>query len=688
VALSGFAFVTGCENDSERADRDVQRNINDAAAERGDAAIQKGLQKAAKTANASPGVAANAKVMLAQAQVDQARQVLRSAAQDDLVIERLAAEISDLAHQVNTNNTVVAGYQELSPKATSALDKELKAAQAQVKGGGADAKWTPQGAGPVPALSSAAARIQKLQADIKGLEGKRADLVKQRAAADAKAADLQKQSRAKEGKESVNLFTQSVAAGKNAADIGNQVGQLDHQLMALKQDLAMAQAQQAELDATVKNIAQQIAANEKAQQETQQLIEAQKALSSSIVNGEGGAGGGGADKGDTATPPAEKSGETGGSANPAAFQEKAAAEPAATPDAGAAAAPAASAPAESAPAEGAAAAAPAEGAAPATADQGAAPTRTDAAAIEARAKNAPPSPIVTNASMAAKAKEMSTLVAHATAQRKAAADLLTQALANFDSAIADATKLQTAVQKDSRDAGSKAPQKAALDALKDLYSPAKLNLQKAAVQQMLADVYRDDVRSLVTRQQMLASVKPVLEEAGIAMPAGLDDGKVDAQLQEAQGAANAAYEEARKLIQEEVIEKAPSDQALLKSANVMLVVNQYGRAQLAAATNDSSADALLNAARQTVSTTPDDFPIALRASLGIQAPTTAPSATQPAEGTPTTAPAGAATEPTAAPAAPAGTTTEPAPAPAPAAPGSETPPAAAPPAATAPAGTQ
>jgi hypothetical protein len=667
VALGGIVVFTGCENDSERADKDVQRNINDVAAERGDAAIQKGLQKAVAAKNASPAVAANAKVLLAQAQVEQARQILRSAAQDDLVIERLTAEITDLAHQVNTNNTVVAGYQELSPKATTALDKELKAAQAQVKGSGPDAKWTPQGAGPVPALSSAAARIQKLQADIQGLEGKRADLVKQRAAADAKAADLQKQSRAKEGKESVDLFTKSVAEGKNAADIGNQVGQLDHQLMALKQDLAIAQAQQAELDATVKNIAQQIAANAKAQQETQQLIEAQKALSLSIVNGEGGAGGGGgADKGDTATPPAEKSGEAGGSANPAAFQEKGA-QPTAAAQPGAAAEPAAAAPDAAA-----ATSAPADGAAPA--DQGAAPTRTDAAALEARAKNAPMSTIITNASMTAKAKEMSTLVAHATAQRKAAAELLTQALANFDSAIADVTKLQAAVQKESRDLppGSKAPQKSAWDALKDLYSPSKLALQKAAVQQMQADVYRDDVRSLVARQQMLASVKPVLEEAGIALPAGLDDGKIDAQLQEAQGAANAAYEEARKLIQDEVIDKAQSDAPLMKAATVMLVVNQYGRAQLAAATNDSSADALLNAARQTVSTTPDEFPIGLRASLGIQAPTTAPSSTQPtthaAEGAAAPAPA-AATEPTTAPAGVAATE-----------------PAATPPAATAPAG--
>ena len=41
---------------------------------------------------------------------------------------------------------------------------------------------------------------------------------------------------------------------------------------------------------------------------------------------------------------------------------------------------------------------------------------------------------------------------------------------------------------------------------------------------------------------MLASVKPVLEQAGIPLPAGLDDGKVDAQLQEAQGEATKAYD--------------------------------------------------------------------------------------------------------------------------------------------------
>lgn len=658
LAVAGLMFAgVGCEGDTQRADKSVADKIHEAENERGEAAISKGFQQAAADTKASPAASANAKLLLAQAEVEQARTVNNEVMRNELAIARLVNDITDIAGQIQANNTAIAGYQKLAPEGTAALAKLLEGTRSEVQGKGDDAVWKVGKDVSIPALSNAAARAKALAPQIATLKSTHDKLAKDRTAAEAKAAQLMKQSKLKTGKESVDLFTQSANESKRSADLANQIAQVEHKLQALEQQAALAQAQSAQLDAALKDLGQRIDANKESQQKIEALIAAHRAFSESLVNG-GGAGAGG-DKGDTATPRADATPAQEGNAKPAAFQEKA---------------------------ETPAAETPAESAAPA----GAAP-----------AANIPPLTVVTNVSMASKAKELADLIKDTDAKRNTALNLLTSALGHHDAALADAQKLRTEIDKEMRESGAAggSPQGKAWKDLQAVYDPAKLNLGKAGVQQMVADVKRSAAASLMARKQMLAMVKPVLTEAGLDMPAGLDQADTDNQLQAAQGESAKAYEDARKLLEEEVIAKGGSGggpNVVGDAAQVAQVLALYGQAQLAGAVDDSAtADKLMASARQTVTSgtlTQDAYPAYVLNAVGIRvaapvaattAPTTARAPAAPAQATPPAAAPTSAPAPEASPAtAPAAPTTPETPATAPA----ETPAAAAAPA-TAPAET-
>jgi uncharacterized protein YhaN len=224
------------------------KNIAAAGAERGERAIKEGFDAAAKVPNASPGQSAQSKALLAQAQVEQAQTILRDVAIDDVAIARLVAEITDIAGAVAANNTAIAGFSEMAPKGTEALTKTLEGTRAQVQGKGGDAVWKLAGnAGQLPALSAATERAKKLAPQIKDLEGKKAKLVQDRAGADRKAAELLQQSRRQAGKKSVDLFEQSTKETARSAIAAKEIAGIDHQLMKLRQEEQLAQAQAAQL---------------------------------------------------------------------------------------------------------------------------------------------------------------------------------------------------------------------------------------------------------------------------------------------------------------------------------------------------------------------------------------------------------------------------------------------------------
>jgi hypothetical protein len=663
------AGLLGCDSETDRANKEIDKAVQGTATEHGDAAIS-ALSKVASQAKASAIASANAKVALAHAEADQARVLLRDVARDELGISRLLSEMGEIAEQVKRSNTLVASYETLSKQAIAGVSKDIAAQQAAVQGKAAEDTWKLDGdAGELPALSNANARAEKLAPQIQELETKKADLLKQKTAADAKASDLLKQSKRKSGKESLNLFTQSAQQSKAAADTATEIAKVDHELMKLQQDLELAKAQSAQLDATSKEFAARIEENQKSQAELDALVEAHRALAKALVYGDGSQPAPSSkpgDKGDTATPPAEKTAPEGAdAAKPAAFQEKAPAEGAPAD----AAAPADTAPAETAPAE----AAPAD-AAPAPTPTPAQPTDaapTEDVVAQAEAAKQPPSPLVINTTIAAKAKEMAELVKDADGKRKQAADLLTSSLSHYDGAISDAGRLRSELQKDINDPNARTlPQAEAWKSLSESLNPGGLNLQKANVQQMLAALHRDAAASLAARSRMLSVIGPTLEEGKIDVPAELMQPDIEKQLAAEQTAATEAYAATDALLKDEVVDKvtgsSPTDTIIRNGGTVAQVIALFGQAQLHRAVgNDAEAQKLADAARSTVQngTVPaEEFPAYVRHALGIHvaAPTTVPTAPTPTPGAePTTAPT---TEPTSEPAP----STEPAPATAPA----------------------
>jgi hypothetical protein len=729
LAAAGLMLgAGGCERDDERADRAVEESLSGDAREYGEAGFAS-LKKATQEPNASPAATAHAKSLLAQAEVEQAKRVLREVDADEIAVTRLASEIGAIAARVQANNAAIAGYQELAPKTTGSIAKLLLEGRDRVQGNGGSAVWqVGDGGTELPALSHTTEQSQKLTSEIADLEAKVKDLAGRRAAADKKAAALLRESRRTTGRKSVELFEQSTEQTKLAADVANQVGQVEHQLLRARQDLALAQAQSKQLETALTGYAAQIEQNAAAQQEIEALIEKHRALSNQLVYGDGAApagqtagtpsaaapaesdgnaavpAAGGEAGGDTAEPgedapadvPADApaDAEAEGDAQPIAYQIEADAPPAAADADEAAPAEGQAPPVSDAPAE--AEAAPAASQAPADDDVEGADEAAPAAAGQAppdagaaqgdggAATPAAPVSFVASVTMADKAKELSTVADRAAARRGDAIALLTSAISNYDGAIADAKRLIESLDLRNQDiAGT--PQLKARTWMAEGYSELKLNLQKANVQHVLAAAHRDAAATLAGRKLLAAVVKPILDEAGIPVPAGVDDPKVDAQFEEQRAAAEQMYKEADDLLAS-VIDgsgNSPTEQDAKRNAQISRVAAQYGRAQLLRIAGDAQkADGLIADARKTVNSgapiAKEQYPLYLLIALGLveapalqtalpaTAPSEAPAATQPAEA-PATAPAEP--EPTTAPAPEPEAPPEPAPTPQQAGPG-------------------
>src|SRR4051812_10098735 len=86
LVLAGGSGLVGCGNDTGRADKAGEADTRAGRPERGEKAINAGFQKAASERSASPGSSAEAKPLLAQAKVEQARQVLEEVNRNELTI--------------------------------------------------------------------------------------------------------------------------------------------------------------------------------------------------------------------------------------------------------------------------------------------------------------------------------------------------------------------------------------------------------------------------------------------------------------------------------------------------------------------------------------------------------------------------------------------------------------------------
>lgn len=270
---AGVAQLAGCKQASERADQAVAAQL--ATAENvvaqpnenpGDAIGP--FKQATTVQGASSPAKIHAELTLVDANLRAADALIADNEARQAEIARLTGEIAAKAASMQLNNVMIAGFRALEPKATEdALTQQVTAAQ----GGSDGAPWV-AGDAPVPSQTGVKQQIAALKDQIEKLTTQKNDQETQRAQLAQQAEQLRAQSEAAKGKESVDLFTQAAALTKKAADLAIQNNAIDAQVTAAQQDLAVAQAAQTQLDASVQDL------NTQAQQARQGWSDVEKLI--------------------------------------------------------------------------------------------------------------------------------------------------------------------------------------------------------------------------------------------------------------------------------------------------------------------------------------------------------------------------------------------------------------------------
>ncbi len=252
---AGLAQLSGCKQPSEQADQSVAAQLataeNVAAQPNENPGDAIGPFKQATTIQgASAPAKIHAELTLADANVRAADALIADIEARQAEIARLSGEIAAKAASMQLNNVMIAGFRAMEPKATEdALAQQATAAQ----GGSDGAPWV-AGDSPVPSETGVKQQIASLKDQIEKLTTQKNDQETQRAQLTQQAEQLRAQSEAAKGKESVDLFTQSAILTKKAADLAIQNNAIDAQVTAAQQDLAVAQAAQTQLDASVQDL--------------------------------------------------------------------------------------------------------------------------------------------------------------------------------------------------------------------------------------------------------------------------------------------------------------------------------------------------------------------------------------------------------------------------------------------------
>jgi tetratricopeptide (TPR) repeat protein len=240
--LAGLLSV-GCDSESGRADKDVARQI--AQAERN--SDPEGRLRAIDVASQVNAASATTQVhvkdllgdeVLAKARVAHANADGYAATITGLLLslDRMTDDIADATNAIDS----LKKFEPVQPKADIAT--KLKGL---TEGDGG--VWVP----PLQALTAVKGTAADLQSKISETESKVKQLNEQRAAALAEAESLQQRSESAKGRESVDLYKQSAAKRKEAMDLTAQADVTATSLIALRQDLAIAQGQEAQRAAAI-----------------------------------------------------------------------------------------------------------------------------------------------------------------------------------------------------------------------------------------------------------------------------------------------------------------------------------------------------------------------------------------------------------------------------------------------------
>lgn len=237
------AISVGCDTSANRADRAAAEQVaeaRDTLAKGGDAAQARQLLESAAGSATNATTKVQAKSLLGQVLMRDARDLAWEVDRLDRDAQRLCTEITQLAGQVQLSAQLAAGYAQLNPQPVT---ESLRQRADEARGGADRPVWFESDGVKFPSLTAASQQISRLEGEVAAKQEEIRQLESQRVAALKAADEAAAVAEQSTGRASVEATTRSSNARRQASDLGTQIEMLNASLQPILQQLAIANAQ-------------------------------------------------------------------------------------------------------------------------------------------------------------------------------------------------------------------------------------------------------------------------------------------------------------------------------------------------------------------------------------------------------------------------------------------------------------
>ncbi|HEY7086899.1 MAG TPA: hypothetical protein VH518_02350 [Tepidisphaeraceae bacterium] len=288
VLLVGVLGV-GCDDSAaDRKVREALRAAQDTAAaaapsEEGDQAranARKLLETAAANTDASLGMRATAKAALAQSEFDAANRIIREIDRKEMELSRVAWETTQLALQVHTSGSAIAGYKLFDPKT---VREAIATRIAEAQGGPDKPAWFTHGGATIPTLSAVKQDIARLEGEISQVQEQIKSLSDQRSHLLDDAEQAAAQADQQKGEAAVEIFKKSSDLRRQGGEKAIELDKLNAKVTRLQHELAISQSQQTVLNEVVTQFQEQAASLEASWKTIDDQIKSHQDLAQQIL---------------------------------------------------------------------------------------------------------------------------------------------------------------------------------------------------------------------------------------------------------------------------------------------------------------------------------------------------------------------------------------------------------------------
>jgi hypothetical protein len=288
LAVAAALVAAGCDTPANTADKAAREDIAQsriALATTADPAL--GARQAQQLLDAAAGNAVGAttkvqaKALLGQLLLREARDLSWQIDRLDRDVQRLCTEITELSGQVRIGAQLAEGYKQFDPAPTiAALEQRV----VEARGGADRAVWFESEGAQFASLSALAQEISRLEGEIAARQEEIRNLESQRVSALASAEDAAKEAEQFSGRSGVAAFTRSSNARRQASDLATQIEGLNAALEPLRTRLQIASAQRDIVSAAAKQLEDQTESLKAGWAQLQKSAQAQSELARRIVS--------------------------------------------------------------------------------------------------------------------------------------------------------------------------------------------------------------------------------------------------------------------------------------------------------------------------------------------------------------------------------------------------------------------